>query len=89
MPSFLQQTQVEAHTNRLTNIRTQLTNYAESDGRAATAIPQIDALISTLNAEPYAPDNEIVAAEATDEATESTEGAADAEGATDEATVGS
>lgn len=66
MANFLQGTQVEAHIGRLTNIKTQLQSYADRDGRAATAIPQIDGVIATLSSEPYTPDTEVVGAEVVD-----------------------
>lgn len=55
MPKFLQPTQIEAHVNRLTAIKTQLQTYAEQDGRANEAIPSIDSVIATLTQEPFEP----------------------------------
>ena len=57
MSKFLQATQVEAHINRLTNISTQLKGYDKDDGRAAEAIPALDAVVSILQQEPFEPNN--------------------------------
>ncbi len=48
MPKMLQPGQVEAHVSRLTAVRTQLAGYALVDGRAAEAMPMIDATIASL-----------------------------------------
>jgi len=48
MSHYLQDSQVEAHIARLTAIRAQLQGYAAVDGRAAEAIPAIDAAVGSL-----------------------------------------
>jgi len=48
VPKILSGSQVEAHVSRLTAVRTQLAGYAAVDGRAAEAIPMIDAVIGSL-----------------------------------------
>lgn len=58
-PTFLQTGQVEAHISRLTNIRTQLSSYKDTDGRAAEAIPAIEAAIESLRQEPFATDTKV------------------------------
>ena len=51
--TYLQPGQIEAHISRLTAVRTQLAGYAETDGRAAEAMPLIDTVIGSLQQEPF------------------------------------
>lgn len=60
MAKCLQPTQVEAHVSRLTAIKTQLVSYKDADGRAADAIPAIDAVIGILSGECFEPTSEIL-----------------------------
>jgi hypothetical protein len=53
MSIFLQSGQVEAHVARLTAIRAQLAGYAAVDGRAAEALPSLDATIVSLQQEKF------------------------------------